>query len=304
MMKAGFEELRERVRALATREGRNDTAFGDLYVFRADAPSGPKQVETRGVVVAAIADRHKRVEVADRRTLSYGVGSYLFVTREARYVSTIPEASPRRPYLSLGLVLPVEQVAEAVFALDEAGEDGGAEDVDAWVGRLDDALLDGFLRLLRSVRDPVELRLVTPLIVRELIVRLLRSEHAAPLRRAALTDDGRIRRAIRFIREHAEEPLTVDALARRVAMSPSHFAHRFRTVARVSPMRYVKQVRLDRARHLMLREGLGASEAASEVGYASPSHFTRDFKAVFGAPPAAYAQRLRDGFTAVDDLAR
>jgi AraC-like DNA-binding protein len=292
-MKAGFDELRERVRALATREGRTDTAFGDLHVFRADAPKGPTRVETRGVVVAAIADRQKRVEVADGRTLSYGVGSYLFVTREARYVSTIPEASARRPYLSLGLVLPVEQVAEAVFALDEAGEDGGAEDVDAWVGRLDDALLDGFLRLLRSVGDPVELRLVSPLIVRELIVRLLRSEHAAPLRRAALTDDGRIRRAIRFITEHAEEPLTVDALARRVAMSPSHFAHRFRAVARVSPMRYVKQVRLDRARLLMLREGIGASEAANEVGYASPSHFTRDFKAVFGAPPAAYAQRLR-----------
>ena len=164
-MKAGFEELRERVRALATREGRTDTAFGDLHTFRSDAPMGPTRVETRGVVVAAIADRKKRVEVADGRTLSYGVGSYLFVTREARYLSTIP----------------------------------------------------------------------------------------------------------------------------------SHFAHRFRAVARVSPMRYVKQVRLDRARLLMLREGLGASEAADEVGYASPSHFTRDFKAVFGAPPAAYAQRLRDG---------
>lgn len=288
-----YDELRERVRALATQEGRTDTVCADLHVFRADAPSGPTRIESCGVVVAVIADRRKRIEVADGRTLSYGVGSYLFVSREARYVSTIPEASPRRPYLSLGLTLPIQRVAEAIFALDDAGDAGGADDVDAWVGRLDEPLLDGFLRLLRTVDDPVERRLVTPLIVRELIVRLLRSEHAAPLRRAALADDGRIRRAIHFIQEHASERLSVDALARRVAMSPSHFAHRFRAVARMSPMRYVKQVRLDRARLLMMREGVGASEAANQVGYASPSHFTRDFKAVFGAPPTAYVQRLR-----------
>jgi AraC-like DNA-binding protein len=56
-------------------------------------------------------------------------------------------------------------------------------------------------------------------------------------------------------------------------------------------MRYVKQIRLDEARRLMLAGGLRANEAAAGVGYESASHFARDFKAIFGATPAAYARR-------------
>jgi AraC-like DNA-binding protein len=76
-------------------------------------------------------------------------------------------------------------------------------------------------------------------------------------------------------------------------MSPSHFAHRFRALARVSPMRYLKQVRLTEARALMLAGHAGVAEAAARVGYESASHFARDFKSSFGAPPARYVRALR-----------
>ena len=292
-MKALFEELRERVARHAPNEGNNPTPYAGLYVFRADTPFGPSRMQTGGVVVAVVTDRQKDVTFADGRTVGYGAGSYLFVTRETQYTSHVRAASRRRPYLSLGLQLPPEQIAEVVLELDDAGAAAGDEDLDGWVGRLDQELLDAFVRLLRSVDDPAARRLVTPLVVRELIVRLLRSDHAGPLRRVARTDDGRIRDAMAFIREHAEQRLTIERIARQVAMSPSHFAHRFRAIARVSPMRYAKQVRLHRARLLMLHDGLRAAEAATEVGYASPSQFTRDFKAAYGAPPGSYVQRLR-----------
>ena len=68
-------------------------------------------------------------------------------------------------------------------------------------------------------------------------------------------------------------------------MSPSHFAHRFRVIARMSPMRFVKEVRLDAARTLLLSEGARASDVALRVGYESPAHFARDFKRRFGARP-------------------
>ena len=58
-------------------------------------------------------------------------------------------------------------------------------------------------------------------------------------------------------------------------------------------MRFVKEVRLDAARPLLLSEGARASEVALRVGYESPAHFTRDFKRRFGASPVRYARRLR-----------
>ncbi|WP_437626500.1 helix-turn-helix domain-containing protein [Sorangium sp. So ce1151] len=97
---------------------------------------------------------------------------------------------------------------------------------------------------------------------------------------------------MRFLRANVERPLSVEEVARHVAMSPSHFAHRFRAVARVSPMRYLKQLRLEHARTLLL-SGLRASEAAQRAGYESASHFTRDFKSRFGAAPGDYAERFR-----------
>jgi AraC-like DNA-binding protein len=118
---------------------------------------------------------------------------------------------------------------------------------------------------------------------------LLRSDAAAAIRSAVPRgpDGASVARGIRFIRDNAHRPLSVAEVARHVAMSPSHFAHRFRAVARVSPMRYLKQVRMAEARQLMLAGGLRAAEAAARVGYQSASHFARDFKAIFGAAPAA-----------------
>jgi AraC-like DNA-binding protein len=95
-----------------------------------------------------------------------------------------------------------------------------------------------------------------------------------------------------FIRANAHRKLTVAQLAKRAAMSPSHFAHRFRDVAQVSPMRYLKHVRLDHARVLLLQQGLRAGEVATRSGYASLAHFTRDFKQHFGVAPGQYARAV------------
>jgi AraC-like DNA-binding protein len=64
-------------------------------------------------------------------------------------------------------------------------------------------------------------------------------------------DANRILDSMQFIRDSHAEKLTIEALARQAAMSESHFAHRFRAVARVSPMRYLREVRPDRARELL-----------------------------------------------------
>ncbi|MEZ4234919.1 MAG: AraC family transcriptional regulator [Myxococcota bacterium] len=299
------DALRDEVARRARAEGRTLAPWPDLYFYRSSAPTGPQRVESNGVVVAVIVQRSKTIELGPTqdggppgRSLTYSPGSYLFVTRELAYTSVIAEASPELPYLSLGLRIEPDLVAETLLQLEDEGGDPPDDDADAWVDRLDDPLADAFLRLVRAVDDPIERRVLTPLLAREIIFRLLRSQHAGPLRRAARTEDARIRDAIAYIRAHAAEPLTVEGLARQVAMSPSHFAHRFREVARMAPMRFVKHVRLGEARLRMLRDGLRASEAAAEVGYASPSHFTRDFKSHFGSSPAAYTRELRERWPA------
>ncbi|NJK89856.1 MAG: helix-turn-helix transcriptional regulator [Myxococcales bacterium] len=98
---------------------------------------------------------------------------------------------------------------------------------------------------------------------------------------------------MQYMREHLSEDLTVSDLARVVFMSPSHFAHRFRAVARTSPKRFLKTLRLEKARDLLVIEGISATQTGLHVGYRSVSHFSRDFKDRFGLPPGSYADAIR-----------
>ena len=85
--------------------------------------------------------------------------------------------------------------------------------------------------------------------VEEILLRLLRSDAAAVVRAGAgVSDASRILESMQFMRAHHMRPLNLEQLARQVAMSSSHFAHRFRALARISPMHYLREVRLDQAR--------------------------------------------------------
>src|SRR5262249_8521474 len=86
-------------------------------------------------------------------------------------------------------------------------------------------------------------------------------------------------------KDHFADTLRVEALAKRVGMSPSAFHLHFKGVTALSPLQYQKRLRLQKARRLMLGEGLEAAEAAFRVGYESPSQFSREYRRMFGSPP-------------------
>ena len=62
----------------------------------------------------------------------------------------------------------------------------------------------------------------------------------------------------------------------------------------LSPLQYLKQLRLQEARRLMLTDHLDAGTAAFQVGYESPSQFSREYSRLFGAPPLRDITNLRE----------
>jgi AraC-like DNA-binding protein len=75
-------------------------------------------------------------------------------------------------------------------------------------------------------------------------------------------------------------------------MSESAFAHLFKHCTGTSPYQFLKQLRLEHARGLLL-ENHTVSEAARHVGYSGLSHFITEFKRYFGETPRSYLQRLQ-----------
>jgi AraC-like DNA-binding protein len=282
------------VRRHATVEGRSASAVPGVWFYRWDRPVPLVRARSTTMSVGLAVQGRKRVLVGDL-DLVYDRATALVLRGETEYRAGVIEASPDRPYLSLVIELPPPLVVATLLELADGHPAPRATEEArpaAFVAPLGGQVVDAAGRLLAALDDPAERRVLAPLAVREILFRLLCSDAATVLRQAAAPDGdrARIEAAMRYMEENASRRLSVAAVARQVAMSASHFAHRFRDVASVTPMRFQRHVRLERARQLMVADGKSAKEAADLVGYASAAHFTRDFKRQFGLAPRSYAR--------------
>jgi AraC-like DNA-binding protein len=279
--------VRDQALAAAREDGHRVLLFPDLCLYRFSAPTTYAKAATFGVTLGAVLQGAKRVRFGGDE-LTIDPSRLLVVTRESAHQSSVIAASRQAPYVGLSLCFSPERVARALLALVDAGGTPSREAVPAFLLDCDADIAGALERLLRTLDDPLDRKLLAPLIIDEILFRLLRSDDAAAVRAGVgpAGDAGRILEAMRFIRERHAEKLNVEQLARAVAMSPSHFAHRFRAVARITPMKYLREVRLDAARARLLGNGARVSEVAVDVGFDSPAHFTREFKRRFGVSPS------------------
>lgn len=273
-------------------EGHITSALPGLWLYRYDSPPVPVRKRSSSMFLSVALQGQKRMRLAGAEFL-YNHSSYLVVRGETEYEGAPIHCTPQQPYLALVLALPPELVLRTLLELaDDDTPAAAATSLPAFQGPLDAPLIDTLCRLVQTLDHPLERRVLAPLAIHELVFRLLRSPAASVLRQGLgqRAERERIKSAMEYIAQHAHKKLSVQAVAKRVAMSPSHFAHRFREIASVSPMRYQKHVRMERARELLLHEGLRSGLIAERVGYLSEAQFTRDFKRQFGLAPSAYAR--------------
>lgn len=275
-------------------DGGHETAMPELTFWRFSNPTEPAPVIQQPAVYVVVQGR-KQVTVGGE-TYVYDPSQYLAVSLELPAVGNVVEARPDAPYLCLTLRVDPRELAALLVETQRPVPRGDHDGRALFVSAVGAPLLDGLLRLVRLLDAPEDIPVLSPLIRRELHYRLLQGEQQGRLAEMAI-GDGRLRRvagAIAWIKAHYAEPLRVEALARRVNMSPSALHAQFSAVAGVSPIQYQKQLRLQEARSRLLSGGTSAEAVAYEVGYASPSQFSREYARLFGQPPRRDAERMRD----------
>lgn len=226
----------------------------------------------------------------------YDPAQYMVSTVGLPMTAEVVEASPERPYLGLRLWLDPSVVATVMVesGIVHPRGDGGVSAVN--VSPLDAGLLDAAVRLVRLLDTPGDYRALSPLVVREIVYRLLTGAQGSRMRHLA-TFGGhahRMVRAVSKLREHFDKPLRIERVAKELGMSASGFHAHFKAVTAMSPLQFQKTVRLQEARRLMLSEHLDAAEAGYRVGYEDPAYFSRDYKRHFGEPPMRDVERLRE----------
>jgi AraC-like DNA-binding protein len=291
-VRSNSEELIHRMAAAVPADGTVE-AFPGFRLSRASGPTEP----VRSVYQPSfcfVAQGRKRAMLAEE-VFRYDPEHYMIYTVDLPLTFQVEEASEERPYLGFQLDLEPALVASVIMESGFRIKKGDASTKAMNVSSVDADLLDAIVRLVRIVETPAERKVLVPLITREIVYRLLIGGQGARLSHilASGGDTRRISKAIGHLREHFDEQLKMDEIARELGMSVSGFHHHFKSVTSMSPLQFQKHLRLQEARRLMLGEDMDAASAGFRVGYEDPSHFSREYKRHFGAPPQGDIANLR-----------
>jgi AraC-like DNA-binding protein len=277
---------------IAVEEGLKRTPVEGVELFRASAPI-PRAPIVYLPRILIVGQGRKRAFLGGD-TYVYDPYNYLVLSVPLP-AECETEASPDEPLLLLAIHLEQAMVGEMMLELDEPSPAVNPTPRGIASTSMGPEMAGAVIRLLECLQKPTDSRILGRQIVREIVYRVLMSEQGAALRALASRDEhfARVARALRHIHADFAKPMSVEELSRKAGMSVAAFHHYFKIVTASSPLQYIKRIRLDQAKMLMVHEGYNASTAAQAVGYESPSQFSREFKRIYGMTPSQDADQTR-----------
>lgn len=278
---------------LARGEGLHPSRLPGVRFMRAarHVPRAPIAYEPSIVIIA----QGRKTGYLGGRKFVYDANNYLVLTVPLPFECET-QGCAEAPLLGVSVGVTPALVAELVMQMQNPLPENDEPLRAIESTPLDEALGDAVERLLGALRSADEARILGPQIVREITYRVLLGKSGRNLRALAAPHShfGQISRVLNRIHSDFAHSYDIATLAREAGMSVSTFHTHFKAVTASSPLQYLKNVRLHKARMLMVNEGANAGTAALKVGYESASQFSREFKRLFGGGPSAVAQEMRN----------
>jgi transcriptional regulator GlxA family with amidase domain len=106
--------------------------------------------------------------------------------------------------------------------------------------------------------------------------------------------DKRVEKIIQMMRDDVRGELSLAEFAQSVNLSVWRLCHIFKSDVGMPPIRFLRQLRMERAKDLLESSFLSVKEIAYQVGLNDESHFVRDFKSTYGYSPALYRSQFRN----------
>ncbi|HCE3327887.1 TPA: AraC family transcriptional regulator [Vibrio parahaemolyticus] len=271
-----------------------DTPISGLRFSRWTTPTPPTSY-THNPSICLIAQGRKQVLLGEESFI-YDANHLLISSVDLPIIANIIEASEEQPYLGLIMELDLTEISQLIVDSELAFTQSKEAQKGIAVGELSESLLDAFVRLAELLDEGQNIKILAPIIKREIFYRLLMSEQGTRLHQivTAGSHSHQIAKAIDWLKNNFVKPLSVGDLASYTGMSKSSFYTHFRSMTSMTPLQFQKKLRLSEARRLMLTENLDAMAATFKVGYESPSQFSREYSRLFGAPPSKDIKSLRE----------
>ncbi len=282
--------------AQAPYDGNFELSLPGVQVFRASRVHKERVHGIHRAALCIVAQGSKRMFLG-QEAFDYDGSHMLVASVDVPVTAQITQATAAEPLLCLKLDLDPQRIEDLLRKVYPEGLPPTRKDSAVYLCPAESAILDAATRLMALATQPEDAPLLAPLILDEILIRLLRSPVGGRVAQIGEAESRlqRVSKAVSWVQTHYDQPLDVERLAGLVHMSASSFHQHFKAVTTLSPLQYQKLLRLQEARRLMLSKMMDAGTAGRQVGYLSASQFSREYGRYFGHPPAKDIARLREG---------
>ena len=287
-------KLARLISAYAPHDGTFDLRVPGLHVSSTSRTNTECAHALRLPALCLIARGAKTVIVGEE-VFEYDPSRMLVFSVALPVAAQVTQASQAQPYLALRLDLEPLKISELVLKVFPNGLPPVQERSAVYVAPAEANIIDAANRLMECLAQPSDVELLAPLVVDEILIRLLRSRIGPRVAQMGFAESSvqRLAKAISWLRANFDQPMKVEELAEMVHMSVSSFHEHFKSVTSMSPLHYQKVLRLQEARRLMLSTRMDAGVAGQRVGYLSASQFSREYSRLFGIAPSKDIAKLR-----------
>lgn len=105
--------------------------------------------------------------------------------------------------------------------------------------------------------------------------------------------DSFTEKIVQYINKHYSENITLESMGRYMNFHPKYFSRIFKEKMSVTPMKFLKQIRIEHAKLLLLNSELSIENIMYECGFSNKSLFSKDFKTTTGYTPSEYRNLIK-----------
>ena len=290
------QQIKQIIKNRVSSDGMVETGVKGVQLFRFTEPLRCAPAVYEPTIVAIVSGAKEAI--LDGRQYIYDSSKYMCCAMSMPVEAGIATASPDNPLLGVYISLDTRVMTELAIEMENAAgairkPKCGPLPHGVALARWDDAFTDALLRLLKLGDSPADTAVLGNGRLRELYYAVMKGDAGDSARRA-FGVGNEIARAIDYLSSRLNEAVTIEDMAAQVGMSRAVLHRKFKQATTMSPIQFVKSMRLNSAA-MKIVGGMSVNEAAMKVGYVSSSQFNREFKRLYGESPRQWShsqQRL------------
>ncbi|CAD5290576.1 Transcriptional regulator, AraC [Alteromonas sp. 38] len=284
------KEIKMLIENSLTEDGLFETGVKGVQLFRVTEGVRCAPAVYEPTVVAIVSGTKEAI--VDGKSYVYGTDQYMCCSISMPVEAGTPSASPDNPLLGVFISLDTRVMTELTMDVERAGgiqrkARGAVLPPSITLSDWDSEFAEALLRLLQLSQNGADTVVLGESRLREVYYAILKGGAGESARRA-FGVGNEIARAIDYLSTRLSETVTIEDMASQVGMSRAVFHRKFKQATSMSPIQFIKSMRLNTAA-MKIVSGMNVNEAAMDVGYVSSSQFSREFKRLYGQSPKQWS---------------